>query len=174
MELFINKWRISESENKVYCADKEVLLQPLCMSLLLFLSQRPGKVVDRKQIIDSVWKGRVVSEDALNNSIRKIRKALDDDPKNPQLIETINKKGYRLIAAVENKVTCHQYFKKKRYALLGLAFAGLSCLCLGILLDVEIVTISPDMTESEKQQRYNTIQELTANGGHIIKLKEKS
>ena len=171
MELFINKWRISESENKAFHADKEVLLQPLCMSLLIFLSKRPGKVVARKHIIDSVWKGRVVSEDALNNSIRKIRKALNDDPKKPQLIETINKKGYRLVADVENKVSNYQSNNSLRYRFLGLTLAGITFLILATVLDIEIINISADMTKIEKERQYNKIQELTVDGGHIIKLK---
>ena len=168
MELLINNWKILESENKALYAGKEVILQPLCMSLLIFLSQRAGVVVNRKEIIDSVWKGRVVSEDALNNSIKKIRKALGDDPKKPQLIETINKKGYRLIANVEHQTKSTK--KKEHWLMFGFTAVCLIFVCLWSFIDIEILTIEPEMTEFEKQQQYNKIQALTSDGGHIIKL----
>ena len=70
------------------------------MALLLYLVNRPGTVVSREELEDEIWKDMVVGYDALNNTIAKLRKAFDDNPKNPKFIHTVPKKGYRLIAEV--------------------------------------------------------------------------
>ena len=49
----------------------------------------------------TVWDGTHISQDTLNRSVCKLRKALEDDPKKPQIVETIPKVGYRLIAPVK-------------------------------------------------------------------------
>jgi len=170
MSLLINQWEIFEQENRIAFAGNEVFLQPLCMSLLLFLSQRAGVIIERKEIIEQVWQGRVVSEDALNNSIRKLRKALGDDPKAPRMIETINKKGYRLIAKVSEPSTTKTPHKPKRWLSLALAVSLIFALKQWLPLDVEVIQISSDMSEQEKQSRYDRVKTKTLNGGHIVKL----
>ena len=70
------------------------------MNLLLYLAQHPNTVVSREELEREIWADTVVGYDALNNTIAKLRKAFHDDPKNPQVIQTVPKKGYRLIAEV--------------------------------------------------------------------------
>lgn len=70
------------------------------MHVLVFLAHNPGTVVTREALEASVWKGRVVGYDAVANTIIKLRKAFGDDSRNPRVIETIPKSGYRLIAPV--------------------------------------------------------------------------
>lgn len=70
------------------------------MALLVFLCQNAGQVVTREEIEAKVWQNRVVSYDVVTNAIVKIRKALEDDPKHPRIIETLSKKGYRMLAPV--------------------------------------------------------------------------
>lgn len=70
------------------------------MDLLVYLAQRPGSVVSREELEREVWRGLVVGYDALNNTVAKLRKAFDDDPKQPRVIHTVPKKGYQLIADV--------------------------------------------------------------------------
>jgi TolB-like protein/thioredoxin-like negative regulator of GroEL len=56
--------------------------------------------VTREQLEKDVWQGTVVGYDSLSNTITKLRKAFNDDPHQPQIIETIPKVGYRLVAKV--------------------------------------------------------------------------
>ncbi len=70
------------------------------MDLLVYMSQRQGKVLTRDEIDEHVWEGTVVGYDALTNAIIKLRKAFGDNARNPGIIETLPKKGYRLIAEV--------------------------------------------------------------------------
>lgn len=68
--------------------------------MLEYLAARPGEVVTRRELEDVIWAGTVVGYKALTNTIIKLRKALADDARNPRIIETISKHGYRLIAEV--------------------------------------------------------------------------
>ncbi|NIR31733.1 MAG: hypothetical protein GWN84_20955, partial [Gammaproteobacteria bacterium] len=59
--------------------------------------------VTREDLERSVWRGSVVGYDALTGCIAKLRKALEDDPRRPRYIETISKKGYRLIGEISGE-----------------------------------------------------------------------
>jgi class 3 adenylate cyclase/TolB-like protein len=71
------------------------------MRVLVQLAARPGRVVTRTELEESVWAGMVVGPDALTNAIIKLRKALGDDARSVRFIETIPKTGYRLVAPVQ-------------------------------------------------------------------------
>jgi TolB-like protein/DNA-binding winged helix-turn-helix (wHTH) protein/Tfp pilus assembly protein PilF len=66
------------------------------MQTLLALVRKPGQVVSRRDLEREVWPGRVVTEDAVTSTIGKLRRALQDNPRAPRVIETIAKSGYRL------------------------------------------------------------------------------
>ena len=115
--LCVNQWQLRPEENRIYNGDHYRDLQPRCMSLFQFLAERPGRVVSRQELMDSVWGGRIVGEDALNNCVKKLRHLLDDDPRNPEVIETINKKGYRLVARVHRRWLSPRFRTFQRLAL---------------------------------------------------------
>lgn len=77
-------------------------LEPRAMDVLVYLMQRAGRVVTRQELEDNVWAGTIVSYEALTVTINKIRSALQDNPHKPEFIETLPKKGYRLIAPVKS------------------------------------------------------------------------
>ncbi len=60
-----------------------------------------GAVVSRDELLSTVWPDTVVVETAVFRAISELRRFLDDDPKHPRVIETVRKRGYRLIAEVE-------------------------------------------------------------------------
>ncbi len=70
------------------------------MEVLMQLADHGGQVVSREELLDKVWPGVVVGDEALTQGVIKLRRALGDDPRSPSYIETIPKRGYRLIAPV--------------------------------------------------------------------------
>ena len=74
-------------------------VQPKVMDVLLCLAAHAGKLVERDVIIEQVW-GRATSEEALTRCISELRAALDDDRGTPRLIQTVPKRGYRLLEPV--------------------------------------------------------------------------
>src|SRR5262245_29682623 len=75
-------------------------LEPKGIDLLRLLLERAPRVVEKHEIFSVVWKDVAVTDNALTRLVTHIRKALDDDPKTPQYIETIATRGYRFMAAV--------------------------------------------------------------------------
>ncbi len=75
-------------------------LEPKVMDLLLVLTERAGQVVGKDALLELLWPGVIVGEDTLARTISKLRNALDDSAKSPEYIETVPKRGYRLIAPV--------------------------------------------------------------------------
>lgn len=98
--LSIAGWRIHAATNRISKGEKTIKLEPRTMGVLVYLASRAGEVVKREQLEAAVWPRMVVGYDALSNTIRKLRKAFDDDPRHPRIIETISKVGYRLIGEV--------------------------------------------------------------------------
>lgn len=96
----IGDWLVDPGSGRLRRGDTEVKLEPKVMEVLVHLAQHPGEVVSRKSLEDRAWAGTVVGYDAISGSIIKLRKALGDDPRKPRYIETISKKGYRVIAPV--------------------------------------------------------------------------
>jgi len=76
-------------------------LEPKSFRLLQFLIENRHRVAPKEEILSVVWEGVAVSDNALTRAVAQIRKALDDDPKQPRYIETIPTVGYRFAAVVE-------------------------------------------------------------------------
>lgn len=71
------------------------------MSVLLYLISNETRLVSRAELLDGVWGNVVVNDEALTIVISRLRSVLADNPRRPRLIETIPKKGYRLMVAPE-------------------------------------------------------------------------
>ena len=73
------------------------------LQILLMLLDRPGEVVTREELASKLWPEDtyVDFEDGLNHAIRKLREALGDSPDTPRFIETVPRRGYRLVAPVD-------------------------------------------------------------------------
>ncbi|PWK53244.1 winged helix-turn-helix domain-containing protein [Pleionea mediterranea] len=95
-----NKWSICTESNQLRSNQKLVNLEPQAMAVLAVLLKSDGLVVSREQLIEEAWRGAIVGDSSVNRIIAQLRKILGDDAKNSQLIETIHKKGYRLLQPV--------------------------------------------------------------------------
>jgi DNA-binding winged helix-turn-helix (wHTH) protein/TolB-like protein len=85
----------------IYKSGTPLLLEPKTFLLLLFLLENRERVIEKREILDVIWKDTIVTENALTREIGKLRKSLGDDPKAPKYIQTVHTRGYRFIAAVE-------------------------------------------------------------------------
>ncbi|NOR43837.1 MAG: hypothetical protein GQ572_10920, partial [Gammaproteobacteria bacterium] len=97
----IGEWTFHASVFRLECGQKIIKLEPRVAKLLSCLVDNAGTPVSREALMEKVWPGTVVGDEALTNAINKLRKAFGDDRQNPHVIETIPKAGYRLIAHVE-------------------------------------------------------------------------
>jgi DNA-binding winged helix-turn-helix (wHTH) protein len=76
---------------------REVPLIPRYFDLLVLLVERRGQAVHRREILDAVWRDVVVSDGALSQAVRTLRRALGDDPREPVFIRTVSRHGYRFV-----------------------------------------------------------------------------
>jgi DNA-binding winged helix-turn-helix (wHTH) protein len=96
----VGGWLARPSLNVLAQADVVRHLEPQVMDLLAFLATTDGRVVSRDEIIDAVWQGRFIADATLTRTVADLRRALDDDRQSHRFIETIPKRGYRLVAPV--------------------------------------------------------------------------
>jgi DNA-binding winged helix-turn-helix (wHTH) protein len=99
-DFHIGGWLVQPSRNVITQAGTACHLEPQVMDLLAFLATTGGRVVSKDEIIDAVWQGRFIAEATLTRSVADLRRALGDDHRSQQYIETIPKRGYRLVASV--------------------------------------------------------------------------
>ncbi len=74
-----------------------IQLKPKSMEVLEYLLDHPLKVCTREEILNAVWGRSIVSDDVLNQAISELRKAFNDDFHSPSVLETIPRRGYRLL-----------------------------------------------------------------------------
>jgi DNA-binding winged helix-turn-helix (wHTH) protein len=100
LDFHIGDWLAQPALNLINAGDRVRRLEPQVMDLLVFLAGSGGRVISKNEMIDAVWEGRFIAEATLTRSVADLRRALGDDQRRPQYIETIAKRGYRLVAAV--------------------------------------------------------------------------
>ena len=96
----VGSWIVHPSLNSMSCEGRTVRLEPKVMGVLLCLAQHPGETLSKEQLFQAVWPNIIVTEDVLKRCIGELRRAFDDDAREPRIIETISKRGYRLVAPV--------------------------------------------------------------------------
>lgn len=80
---------------------REQYLRRQTFQVLLYLLEQHPRLVTKEELIDKVWNGTAVTDNALVQCITDIRKALGDDSRSPRFVKTIPKIGYRFIGPVE-------------------------------------------------------------------------
>jgi DNA-binding winged helix-turn-helix (wHTH) protein len=88
-------------ERRLLAEDRAVELNGRYLDALALMVAEPGKLVSKDRFLDEVWRGIPVTDEALTQCIRTLRRALGDDAASPRFIETIPKHGYRFIAPVQ-------------------------------------------------------------------------
>lgn len=95
---------------------EEIHLRQKTFQVLAYLIEHHGVDVPKDQIIKDVWRETAVVDDVLVQSVKDIRRALDDDPHKPRFIRTIPKVGYRFIGLVEQNGNGHKRSIETRFA----------------------------------------------------------
>src|SRR6266705_3427536 len=124
--LRVGNWTVEPALNQLSAAGKTLKLEPKAMAALIYLANLPGQVVSREALLSDVWPGVVVGDDSLTQVIIKLRKALGDDPDRPTYIQTVTKRGYRLVATVLPPAESPSIPRRRAWTMvLGVLAAGL-------------------------------------------------
>ena len=93
----VEQWTVRPLLGTLFDGQAEHHLEPKVMNVLLELAQSSGELVPREILIERVWDGRPVGDDVLSRCIADLRRVLGDDARNPRFIQTVPKRGYRLL-----------------------------------------------------------------------------
>ena len=100
--LRVGDWLVEPSLNRLSRSGHAVQVEPRAMDLLMYLVRNSGRVVPRAELIQAVWARQFVADATLSHTMAELRSALGDDARQPSFVETISKRGYRLIAPVSD------------------------------------------------------------------------
>ena len=96
----IGRYELDPLRHTLSSGDRVVQLSPIASRFLQAMAREPGAVVDRAVLIEELWRGDyLVGEPALNGVVSETRRAVGDNPKDPALIQTVPRRGYRLVAS---------------------------------------------------------------------------
>src|SRR5215813_9328035 len=91
---------VDRANEQLRLDNRPVPLTNKAFAVLRYLVEHPGQLVTKEALFAAVWPETIVSETTLTNRIGEVRQALGDDPKQPQFIDTVHRRGYRFIAKV--------------------------------------------------------------------------
>ena len=97
----VGEWTVQPESCRISRKDSDLHLRPMLADLLVLLAEKAGQVVSKDEILSRLRATRFVAESALTRDIAELRRMLKDSSRKPKYIETIFKRGYRLIAEVE-------------------------------------------------------------------------
>jgi DNA-binding winged helix-turn-helix (wHTH) protein/tetratricopeptide (TPR) repeat protein len=80
---------------------ESIELSPKALDLLFLFAARPGTLVTKDDMLQALWPGIAVTDNAITQVVSELRQALGDEPASPQFIETVPRRGYRFIATVD-------------------------------------------------------------------------
>lgn len=98
--IHVGEWVLEPSLNRISDGARQVTLEPLAASVLEYLARHPLQVVSADELIEHLWGRRFVGDSPVYRIIAELRRELGDDARQPRYIETIRKRGYRLVAPV--------------------------------------------------------------------------
>lgn len=118
-DFFIDDWRVQPQINLIQKGQVSFHLEPKVMQVLVLLASKPGELVAKERLLQTVWAGVFVGDDVLTRAISEIRRVLTDDARSPRIIQTIPKTGYRLIAPVKFELPAQEAFPAEATPLLA-------------------------------------------------------
>lgn len=80
--------------------DRNLDIEPRIYDLLSYFCANPNRLISKDELIDKVWSGTVVTDNAVSRAVTKLRKLLGEDSKNPRFIKTHSRRGYSFIAEI--------------------------------------------------------------------------
>jgi len=92
--------RVDVRAARVLKSDAPVDLEPKAFEVLCFLVQNPGRLIEKRELLDAVWGDTSVTENAMTRVVAHLRRALGDPAREARYVETVPTRGYRFIADV--------------------------------------------------------------------------
>jgi DNA-binding winged helix-turn-helix (wHTH) protein/tetratricopeptide (TPR) repeat protein len=114
-----NNIEIDSALYRLYVDGVETAIEPQVFDVLVYLIQNRDTVVSRHQLLEHVWKDRVVSDSSINNYIKTARKIVGDDARKQSIIKTIHSRGYQFVADLNQSLKPNQRLNRNKQPLMG-------------------------------------------------------
>jgi DNA-binding winged helix-turn-helix (wHTH) protein len=98
VRVHFNEFELDEANASLLRHGKPVALAPTPFAVLCAFVRQPGALLTKQALLDQVWGHQFVTESVLKTVISELRRVLDDDARDPRIIETVSRRGYRFIA----------------------------------------------------------------------------
>ena len=95
------EFELSEEDFTLSRGSQRIALEPKSLRVLTLLVNRAGHLVDKQELLESVWPNTFVEENTLTRTVGILRRELGDSSRDSKIIETVPTRGYRFIAPVE-------------------------------------------------------------------------
>jgi DNA-binding winged helix-turn-helix (wHTH) protein len=96
-----DRFTLDVADRQLRRDDETIELNSRYLDALALLVSEQGRLVPKDRFLDEVWRGVPVTDEALTQCVKTLRRQLGDDAAKPRFIETVPKHGYRFIAPVE-------------------------------------------------------------------------
>ena len=96
-------WRRDDSGE-----DERILLKPTEFGVLDYLTEHAGRLVTHDELLDAVWPRMAIEPQAVKSKVFHLRRVLGDDSRQPRFIETVQRRGYRFVAALGSPTAEHE------------------------------------------------------------------
>ena len=145
----VGPWLIQPSLNTISQNGTSTRLEPKVMEVLVCLSRRAGEAIPKEELLQTVWPNTFVSDDVLKRSISELRRVFEDDAHQSRIIETIPKRGYRLVAPVERvngsaqvtsspvSVETRMFHRRSAWTFVAVSVGCLLLLAFGFMLSLD-------------------------------------
>jgi DNA-binding winged helix-turn-helix (wHTH) protein len=102
-DISFGPFRLDVLGKALYRDGERLEIQSRPLKVLAHLAQRPGQIVDKRELLEQVWRGTFVSRTTLRVCVRNVRDALGERADAPVYLETVGRQGYRFLGSVEHR-----------------------------------------------------------------------
>ena len=100
MLIRFGEYCLNTEEMSLQANEQSVVLEPKVFAVLMYFIEHHERYISMDELHENLWKDRCVSDAAVRRIISKIRIVLNDDHKNPRYLQSLSKRGYKLICPV--------------------------------------------------------------------------
>jgi Tol biopolymer transport system component/DNA-binding winged helix-turn-helix (wHTH) protein len=162
-DFHLGPWLVQPSLDRLSLEGRIVQVRPKVMDLLVYLAGSAGNVISKETLLNEVWGTEAISESALTRTITELRSAVRDDVDQPRFLETIPKRGYRLIAPVRPVASQEESQARNRRVPALVILVG------ALLISGSLALLLYEMVPSEPTDAPR-VRPLTAWAGHEVRL----